>query len=103
MNRREFLFSSGVLAAAAGLSYIAGFSWVLARLQQFDWVWVLPLIAGLLVSFVGYYYAYRGIFRVEGGPDLPRRQMIAVVAAAASPDVVAKVDLGTVGRELTLS
>jgi hypothetical protein len=44
-------------------------------------VWVLALVGGLLVSFVGYYFAYRGIFRVEGGPDLPRRDMIAVVAA----------------------
>jgi hypothetical protein len=36
---------------------------------------------GLLVSFAGYFYAYRGIFRADGGPALDRRRMIAVVAA----------------------
>jgi hypothetical protein len=30
---------------------------------------------------VGYYFAYRGIYSVEGGPGLGRREMIAVVTA----------------------
>jgi uncharacterized membrane protein YbhN (UPF0104 family) len=69
------------LAAGAGLAFVAGFSQVLAALGRFDWIWLLLLVGALLVSFVGYYFAYRGIFRVDGGPRLPRRQMIAVVAA----------------------
>jgi hypothetical protein len=69
------------IAAAVGLSYIAGFHQVGVTLGHFDWVWLLAVIGGLLVSFVGYYGAYRGIFRVEHGPTLDRRQLRAVVAA----------------------
>jgi hypothetical protein len=69
------------LAAGVGLAYLAGFSQVRAVLGGVDWVWLAGLAGALVVSFVGYYWAYRGIFRVEGGPVLPRRQMHAVVAA----------------------
>ncbi len=69
------------LAAGAGLAYVAGWSRVRAVLGDFDGMWLIALVGALLVSFVGYYYAYRGIFRVEGGPALPRRRMRAVVAA----------------------
>jgi hypothetical protein len=63
------------------LAYVAGCSRVRAVLGDFDGIWLIALAGALLVSFVGYHYAYRGIFRVEGGPVLPRRQMRAVVAA----------------------
>ena len=69
------------LAAGAGLAYVAGWSQVRAVLGDFDGIWLIALVGALLVSFAGYHYAYRGIFRVEGGPALPRRQMRAVVAA----------------------
>lgn len=69
------------LAAGIGLAYVAGFSDVHAVLGGFRWTWVIALCGALLVSFAGYYYAYRGVFRVEGGPALPGRQMRAVVAA----------------------
>src|ERR1700760_1068075 len=69
------------LAAGTGLAYVAGWSQVRAVLGDFDGMWLIALAGALLVSFVGYHYAYRGIFRVEGGPALPRRQMRAVVAA----------------------
>lgn len=69
------------LAAGTGLAYVAGWSQVRAALGDFDGRWLIALAGGLLVSFVGYHYAYLGIFRVEGGPRLPRRQMRAVVAA----------------------
>ena len=69
------------LAAGAGLAYVAGWSQVRAVLGDFDGIWLIALVGALLVSFVGYHYAYQGIFRVEGGPALPRRQMRAVVAA----------------------
>jgi hypothetical protein len=69
------------LAAGVGLAYVAGWSAVRASLGQFDGIWLIALVGALLVSFIGYYYAYQGIFRVEGGPRLPRRQMRAVVAA----------------------
>jgi hypothetical protein len=50
-------------------------------LGDFDGIWLVALVGALLISFVGYHYAYQGIFRVEGGPTLPRWQMRAVVAA----------------------
>ena len=69
------------LAAGAGLAYVAGWSEVRAVLDDFHGMWLIAPTGGLLVSLLGYHYAYRGIFRVQGGPTLPRRQMRAVVAA----------------------
>src|SRR5262249_19368447 len=69
------------LAAGTGLAYVAGWSQVRAVLGDFDGIWLIALVGALLVSFVGYHYAYRGIFRVEGGPTLPRRQSGAAAAA----------------------
>ena len=69
------------LAAGTGLAYLAGFDAVKSDLARFDWVWLIALVGALLISFVGYYYAYRGIFRADGGPTLDRRRMIATVAA----------------------
>lgn len=69
------------LAAGVGLAYVAGWSQVRAALGNFEGIWLIALVGGLLVSFVGYYYAYRGIFRVDDGPVLSRQQMRAVVAA----------------------
>jgi uncharacterized membrane protein YbhN (UPF0104 family) len=69
------------LSAGVGLAYVAGFSSVRAVLGHFDWVWLVALFGALFISFVGYYYAYQGIFRVAGGPDLSGQQMRAVVAA----------------------
>lgn len=69
------------LAAAVGLSYVAGFTRVRAALEAFDPVWVLPVVAGIAVSFVGYYYAYRETYRAEDGPELPTQELRAVVVA----------------------
>lgn len=69
------------LAAGVGLAYLAGFGNVHAVLRTFDWLWLTGLFGALIISFVGYYFAYRGIFRVGNGPRLPRKQMRAVVAA----------------------
>ena len=60
------------LAAGPGSAYVPGWSRVRAVLGDFDGIWLIALAGALLVSFVGYHYAYRGIFRVEGGPTLPR-------------------------------
>lgn len=69
------------VAVGAGLSYVAGVYRVRALLRDIDWTWIAALAAVLIVSFTGYYYAYRGIFRVGGGPKLPRPQLSALVAA----------------------
>jgi hypothetical protein len=69
------------LAAGVGLAYVAGFGKVLAMLGDFHGGWLAALLIALVISFAGYYYAYHGIFRVDGGPVMPARQMRAVVAA----------------------
>lgn len=69
------------VAAAVGLAYVAGFGAVRYALGRFDAPWLAAVAGSLAVSFVGYYYAYRGIFCVEGGPTLGRKQMRAVVTA----------------------
>lgn len=68
------------LAAGTGLAYVAGFSAVRAALGRLDWVWLAALCGALAVSFAGYYYAYRGIFAVNGGPGMTRAQLRAVAA-----------------------
>lgn len=50
------------LAAGVGLAYLAGWSEVRAALGHLDGIWLIALVGGLLVSFVGYHYAYRGIW-----------------------------------------
>jgi hypothetical protein len=67
------------LAAGVGLAYVAGFSSVRAVLGNFHPVWLAALVGALGISFVGYYYAYQGIFMVEGGPTLQGWQMRTVV------------------------
>lgn len=67
--------------AAVGLSYVAGFSAVNSALARFDPIWLIPVAAGIFLSFVGYYYAYRETYRAEGGPELPPRELRAVVTA----------------------
>jgi hypothetical protein len=69
------------LAAGTGLAYLAGFSQIRGVLANFDWPWLAGLFGALVLSFAGYHYAYRGIFRVEDGPTLARNQLRAVVAA----------------------
>ena len=67
------------LAAGTGLTYLAGFDNVRAAAGRFDWFWLFVVVGALLISIVGYYLAYQGIFRVEGGPRLSGPQMRAAL------------------------
>lgn len=69
------------LAACAGLAYVAGFAHVRAVLAGFSWKWLLVPPAAWATSYVGYYFAYRGIFRVHAGPHM-RKRIVAAVALA---------------------
>jgi hypothetical protein len=69
------------IAAGVGMAYVAGFSQVRSVLGNLDWPYLATIVAALLLSFVGYYYAYDGIYRVEDGPDLAGPQKRAVVTA----------------------
>lgn len=70
------------LAAGVGMSYVAGFAAVRHAVEHPDWPWLLASLGAVLVAFAGYYLAYRGVGKVEGGPDdLDVRSRLAVVTA----------------------
>jgi hypothetical protein len=68
-------------AAVAGMAYVAGFGAFGSRLDHARWWWLVPSFAAIAVSFVGYYFGYCGVERVEGGPELSRPALLAVVTA----------------------
>lgn len=67
------------VGAAAGMAYVAGFSAVHAVIGRVSWAWIGAVVGGIAVSFLGYFFAYRGIYHVNDGPRLSSRQMRAVV------------------------
>jgi uncharacterized membrane protein YbhN (UPF0104 family) len=67
--------------AGVGMAYVAGFSAVQHRLAHAHWWWLAPSFAAVLLAFVGYLFAYRGIAGAEGGPHIERSSLLAVVAA----------------------
>lgn len=69
------------VAAAVGLCYVAGFHTVYGRLGDFSPIWLVPVCGGIALSFVGYYFAYKQTYHTEGGPDLPREDLAALVVA----------------------
>ena len=69
------------VAAVTGLADIAGFHAVYASLTRIQWPWLCAVAAALATSAIGYYFAYRSIYAAEGGYELSRRQLTAVVAA----------------------
>jgi uncharacterized membrane protein YbhN (UPF0104 family) len=70
------------LCASIGIAYVAGFPEIRATFSLFSWPWLLALAGALVVSYAGYYYAYRGVYVVEGGKSLSARHMHAVVTGA---------------------
>ncbi len=70
------------LAGGVAMAYVAGFDRVWHAAQHPDWHWLVASFAGVALAFVGYYFAYRGIGKIEGGPDdLSHIDRLAVVAA----------------------
>jgi uncharacterized membrane protein YbhN (UPF0104 family) len=69
------------LAAAAGMAYIAGFHSVWLVLKHPHWGWLVVAAAAEILSFAGYGVGYRGINKVERGPDLPPKALFGVVAS----------------------
>lgn len=69
------------LGAGTGLAAVVGLSRIRQVLTQFDWAWLPVPCASLGLAFVGYYFAYRGVFTVENGPRLSRAQLRAAVGA----------------------
>lgn len=78
------LFSAAALLqvfAGVGMSFWAGTNKVNLMLGDFNPYWLGAMIVGLIVSFIGYYFVYQEVYRVEHGPDLSTKQMIAVVVS----------------------
>lgn len=70
------------LAAAVGMAYVAGFSTVSDTLDRVNWPWFVACLALVPLGFVGYYRAYRPVFRAKDCElDLDRPTRLAVVAA----------------------
>lgn len=62
------------------MAYVAGFSEIREALTRWSAPWLAVMVGAIVLSFAGYFWAYRGTYRVEQGPQLRLRQMIAVVA-----------------------
>jgi hypothetical protein len=70
------------LAAGFGMAYIAGFDAVWRVAQHPHWPWLAASLGGVVLAFAGYYFGYRGVGKIEGGPDdLSHADRLAVVAA----------------------
>jgi uncharacterized membrane protein YbhN (UPF0104 family) len=67
--------------AGVGMAYAAGFGAVQHRLANADWRWLAPAAAAVILAFFGYYLAYRGVARAEGGPQIGSSALLAVVTA----------------------
>ena len=72
------------VAAVIGLADVAGFHAVYTSLTRIQWPWLCAVPAAFAISAIGYYFAYRRIYAAEGGYELSRRQLTAVVAAGFS-------------------
>lgn len=70
------------LAAAVGMSYVAGFHTVDNTLDRVNWPWFLVCLVMIPPAFVGYYLAYRPVFEADDCTlDVDRKSRLAVVAA----------------------
>ncbi len=69
------------VAGSIGMAYVAGFGVVHSRLDHAEWWWLGPAFGGVVVAYVGYFFAYRAINRAEQGPKLEFPSLLAVVTA----------------------
>src|SRR5436305_1624301 len=75
---------AAVLYAGAGiaLAWVAGFEDVWRGVQHPSWPWLLASLGFVVLAFAGYYFGYRGVGKIEDGPDdLSHVDRLAVVAA----------------------
>jgi uncharacterized membrane protein YbhN (UPF0104 family) len=67
-------------AALVGVAWAAGFEQVWQRLIYPHWVWLPVALAGELVAYLGYTFAYREVARAEDGAELDTPKAMALVA-----------------------
>lgn len=68
--------------AGVGMAYVAGFGAVQHRLATAEWWWLALAAGAVVLGFSGYYLGYHGIASTEGGPQIGRSALLAVVTAA---------------------
>ena len=68
-------------AGGVGMAYVAGFGAVRTRLEHAQWWWLAPSFGGVIIAYVGYFFAYRAVNRAEDGPVLKFPALLAVVTA----------------------
>lgn len=69
------------LAAGIGMAYVAGFDAIRARLAHPLWWWLAASAGAEMLAFACYGVAYRGVSRVERGPQLHGKTLLAVIAS----------------------
>ena len=51
------------------MAYFAGFSDVWHAAQHPSWPWLAASLGFVGLAFLGYYFGYRGVGKIENGPD----------------------------------
>jgi uncharacterized membrane protein YbhN (UPF0104 family) len=70
------------VGGGVGMAYVAGFEAVWRTVRHPSWPWLVASLCGVVLAFAGYYFGYRGVGKIEGGPDdLSHGDRLAVVAA----------------------
>jgi hypothetical protein len=70
------------LAAAIGMAYVAGFGVVDRTLDRVNWPWFVVCLLAIAPGFIGYYLAYRPVFRLGARRlEIDRPCRLALVAA----------------------
>ncbi|HEV7132413.1 MAG TPA: lysylphosphatidylglycerol synthase domain-containing protein [Gaiellaceae bacterium] len=78
-----FVVASSVIALATlvGVAWAAGFGHVAHRVGEVQPIWFLVAFGAEVVAYVGYVLSYREVSRVERGPNMPARDVLAAVTA----------------------
>lgn len=92
LGRRPPLLSAVALLVAAGaalgMTILAGFGPVAHVVTHFDPVWLVVIVAGRGLCYIGYTIAYRATMRLRGGPELSFGQSLGLVSAGFGVFVV---------------
>jgi Lysylphosphatidylglycerol synthase TM region len=92
LGKRPLLLAAVALLVATCtalvMTIIAGFGPVAHVVTHFDGVWLLVIVAGRALCYLGYTVAYRATMRLRGGPRLSFGQALGLVAAGFGVFVV---------------
>ena len=69
------------LASLLAVALIAGLGHVFTRFAHVQPIWFLVALGAEIVAYIGYVLSYREVSRVERGPNMPARDVLAAVTA----------------------